>query len=270
MYKSLILVLITSSVLFANLNQKALNLLGKDKYYTNKGLIDFILKDSNITYTSMVEKLKRNNLLDLKFNKKKQLNITFKLNDSSSKSMIITKKVLKSLGYYKTVTKNLEFLDNSIIWDFTIETKAAIDPLYISKAFNKRNSYIRDIIKEGENKYTYYIDTSKAKFFRTYQFENGSNVLSLKKISKGYFLAVNENEKLNIQSIAGNRWHPNIVFYDDKLNIIEIQNSDNFTKNLSLKVPENTKYLKINDLYSLNNLRRGIYITKELINVSRN
>jgi hypothetical protein len=68
---------------------------------------------------------------------------------------------------------------------------------------------------------------------------------------------------INIESQSGNRWHPNVVFYDNDLKIIEIYKDDNLQKNLRLDVPTDTKYIKINDLYSLSNLRRGISITKE-------
>ena len=45
--------------------------------------------------------------------------------------------------------------------------------------------------------------------------------------------------------------------------MIEIHEEDSLHNSLRLSVPNNTKYIKIDDLYSLANLKRGITITKE-------
>jgi len=76
-------------------------------------------------------------------------------------------------------------------------------------------------------------------------------------------LKVANTNAINITSNSGNQWHPNVVFYDQKLEVIEIYKEDSLKKNLRLDVPAQTKYIKIDDLYSLSNLRRGISITKE-------
>ena len=54
-----------------------------------------------------------------------------------------------------------------------------------------------------------------------------------------------------------------MVFYDEALNIIGIYEENSLNKSLRLEVPNNTKYIKIDDLYTLANMKQGINITKE-------
>ena len=89
------------------------------------------------------------------------------------------------------------------------------------------------------------------------------NQLSLKKPLRPYLLKVSNTNSLKITSNNGNRWHPDVVFYDNDLNIIENFKDDSLHQTLKVDVPNNTTYIKINDLYSLANLKRGISITKE-------
>ena len=65
---------------------------------------------------------------------------------------------------------------------------------------------------------------------------------------------------INITSKSGNRWHPNVVFYDNELNVIEIVKENSLQKSLRLDVPIDTKYIKIDDIYTLTNLRRGLSV----------
>ena len=88
-------------------------------------------------------------------------------------------------------------------------------------------------------------------------------ILSLRKSIKPYIIKVSNISKININSNVGNSWYPNIVFYDEDFNVIEIYEEDSLHKSLGLSVPNNTKYIKIDDLYSLANIKRGINITKE-------
>ena len=98
-----------------------------------------------------------------------------------------------------------------------------------------------------------------------YKAENlvGNNQLSLKKPSKPYMVMIENASRISINSNAGNSWYPSVVFYDSDFNMIEIHEEDSLHNSLRLSVPNNTKYIKIDDLYSLANLKRGITITKE-------
>jgi len=91
-----------------------------------------------------------------------------------------------------------------------------------------------------------------------------SNQASLRKpTSKPYFVKVANASKVTISSSAGNSWTPVVVFYDNDLNIIGIVEKDSLHTSLKLDVPNNTRFIKIDDSYSLANIKRGFNITKE-------
>ena len=89
------------------------------------------------------------------------------------------------------------------------------------------------------------------------------NQLSLKKPLKPYIIQVGNISSITINSNAGNSWYPNVIFYDNDFKIIEVVEKESLHKSLKLDVPNNTKYIKIDDFYSLANLKRGLNITKE-------
>ena len=90
-----------------------------------------------------------------------------------------------------------------------------------------------------------------------------NNRLSLKKPLKPYIVRVQNISRISIDSNAGNTWYPSVIFYDNDFNIIEIHEDESLQKSLRISVPKNTKYIKIDDLYTLANLKRGINITKD-------
>jgi hypothetical protein len=66
-----------------------------------------------------------------------------------------------------------------------------------------------------------------------------------------------------MKSNVGNIWYPNVVFYDNSLKIIGTYQENSLHKSLKLEVPNETKYIKIDDIYNLANIKQGINITKE-------
>ncbi|MDZ7818151.1 MAG: hypothetical protein U5K55_05860 [Aliarcobacter sp.] len=143
-----------------------------------------------------------------------------------------------------------------------MKTAAAISPLRLSQELQSINCKITDIKREGNYKWSYSIDMSNSTIYKAEDLI-GNSQLTLKKSLKPYMIKVQNSSKININSNTGNNWYPSVVFYDEDFNVIEILEKDSLHKSLRLDVPNNTKYIKIDDLYSLANLKRGINITKE-------
>jgi hypothetical protein len=66
--------------------------------------------------------------------------------------------------------------------------------------------------------------------------------------------------KINIVS-KRNHWYPYITFFDDNLGVLKIIKKDKIIKNMTTSIPYGTKYIKINDLYTLLNIKNGITVT---------
>ena len=78
------------------------------------------------------------------------------------------------------------------------------------------------------------------------------------------WLDVEKAKSLALSSSRSNSWHPYIVFYDRDLRILDTISKELKSYNERVTIPRDTKYVKISDIYTLENLKRGlsIYISK--------
>lgn len=267
MIRSLILITVFSVVLNASLNTKIQNILGYSAYNKHKNLINHIFKNQSsyynngqVNYTALTQKLQSNGLLKLRLGSTRFINVTFTFNSNPKESIFILKNILRSLGHYYYFTTQTVKSGNSLKWSIKLKTAAAINPLRLSQALQQRNCRIVDIRKEGSYNWNYAINSSNASIYKA---KDLSSSISLKKPQKPYLLKVSNAQAINITSRSGNNWHPKVVFYDDTLNILEVFTEDSLQSSLRLEVPSDTKYIKIDDIYTLANLKRGLNITKE-------
>lgn len=269
MIKKLILIITCTVALNANINTNIRDILGPSAYSTHKNLINYIFNESSsyyndgqVDYIALTSKLQSNGLLKLKYSSTKYINVSFKISATPKKSLIILKDALNSLGHYYYLVEDARYDYNTYIWNIKLKTEAAINPLRLAQALAKNNCKVSYIKREGADNWRYSINSDNSNIYKAKDLVTNSQ-LSLKKPLRPYILKVSNANSLKITSNSGNRWHPDVVFYDNDLNIIENFKDDNLHQELIVDVPNNTTYIKINDLYSLANLRRGISITKE-------
>jgi hypothetical protein len=267
--KKIILITAFCVLANANLNQSIQNLLGNSDYNTHKNLINHLFNNENnfysngkLDYARISSELENNGLLKLNLGSTQNIDVTFNINGNTKKSIKNLTDILKALGHQYFITKEEIVVDNTFRWTIKMKTAAAISPLRLSKELQAINCNILDIKREGTYKWSYSIDMSSATIYKAEDLI-GNSRLTLKKPLKPYMVKVQNSSKIYIDSNAGNTWYPSIVFYDNDFNVIEIIEKDSLHKSLRLDVPNNTKYIKIDDLYSLANLKRGINITKE-------
>jgi len=249
------------------LNEKIKNLIGEENYYTHKNLINFIFKKEysyttvdGLNYQMILKTLKENGLLNLSFNEPKDLEITFHISSNPVKSLKILKDTLKSLGYYYYFTKHTVYDgENSLTWTIKLKTEAAIDPLIFSDELAKHNCRILDISKEYEEKWVYKLDTSDTTLSDAVYVTNNERVSFTKPLAP-YFIRIDKAKEIYIISRTLNNWLPYVVFYDKSLNILKVSKEDKVYRNITLSIPENTKYIKITDLYTLFNIKRGLSV----------
>jgi archaellum component FlaF (FlaF/FlaG flagellin family) len=249
------------------LDQKIENFIGTQSYLTHKNLVNFIFKKEyqyitvdGLNYQTILKTLKENGLLTLAFNEPKNIEVTFKINSSPIKSLKILKDTLKSLGYYYYFTKHTVYdTDQSLTWTIKLKTEAAIDPLVLSNELFQHDCKIVNITKEENDKWVYELDTSNASLYDATYISNNEKVSFSKPLSP-YFIKVDKASKIFIASKSLNSWLPYVVFYDDHLNILKVSKEERVYRNLTLPIPENTKYIKISDLYTLFNIKRGLTV----------
>ncbi len=265
-------IFISSIILFASLyansfNEKIINIIGFNEYSQNKGLIDHLFSNekqyynnNSLNYIVVMQKLKDNGLLDMGYNEPQNISITFNISNDPIKSLKIISDSLKALGYYHYFTKHMLYDENaSLTWTINLKTEAAIDPLMLSIELAKHNCKFIDIKKEGYTKWVYTINTSNSIISKASLLTVGEKV-DFRKPLKPYFIKIDTARSIDILSKPGNQWFPQVVFYDMNLNILNIVKEDSKHNNLQLEIPEETRYIKIKDIYSLANIKRGLSV----------
>lgn len=269
MIRKLILIITLSVLLSANLDMKVKDLLGNSDYNTHKNLINHIFSNeanfytnNQIDYTKIIQELSNNGVLKLNLPSTQNISITFNVNKYPKKSSKNLGDILRALGQHNFIVQEEIVVNNNLKWTIQVKTAAAISPLRLSQELQSINCRIVDIKREGDYNWNYSIDTSDSSVYRAEDLINNKE-LSLKKPLKPYMIKVSNAKVITIKSSSGNIWYPNVVFYDEALNIIGIYEENSLHKSLRLEVPNNTKYIKIDDLYTLANMKQGINITKE-------
>ena len=269
MFKKILFTILFVVSLSANeaLNEKIENLIGSQSYLMHKNLINFVFKKEyeyttadGLNYQTILKTLKENGLLHLSFTEPKDIEITFELNTNPLKSLKILKDTLKSLGYYYYFTKHAVYEgEESLTWTIKLKTEAAIDPLVLSNELSKHDCRVIDIRKEINDKWIYTLNTKNATLHDAVYISNNERVSFTKPLSP-YFIKIDPAKEIYIVSRTLNKWLPYVVFYDEHLNILKVSKEDKVYRNITLSIPENTKYIKITDLYTLFNIKRGLSV----------
>jgi len=266
--KSVVLVfLIIVNLSAYSLEGQIVSLLGKGNYRQNRGLIEVLFKDkaaflkngkADLAKVSKV--LKENNLLHLSLPRRMHIQLSFATKERNSLLFIkLVKEVLSSAGYSNTLTTKAQKDSSGFLWQVDIVSSSMIDPSLIAGAFDTRGATVTKIKRVSPSNYRYDIDIRGANVKAISPPINQE--LRLKKPLNPYWIRLGSARSAKIVSLAGNRWHPYVVFYDSNLKILGNYTKAGRSYNITLKVPRGASYLKIADLYTLQNIKRGLKIT---------
>jgi hypothetical protein len=250
------------------LHEKIENLIGQKDYKLHKNLITLIFNDQakfflaneRLNYPLVLKELKQNGLLHLKLPQPQEIEVEFHTNKDSVKSLKILNDTLKALGYYYYFTKSTQYNSNGLlVWTIKLKTEFVIDPLVFVNEILKNDCRVVEINKEENHKWIYKIDTNFANIAESI-FIDSNELIKLQKPLRPYFIKINGSGVLKVMSTSLNHWYPYIVFYDEHLNILNIIKKEQFSRRVSLSIPLQTKYIKITDLYTLDNIKRGLNV----------
>ena len=251
--KKLILIFF-SIFLYANSYNLVKNIIGNNKYNTYKNLIKTSL-NKNASMKQVLIFIKNNGFLNLKFQKPKTIYPSFAF--TSSNDLLKTKilyEILNNLGFYDfypvQITKNSKY-------KITLEINSLnkIDPLDFYNIMQKHGCNITNIQNDGN--FTYYINCQDPKI-DTYEITDNFNTFH--NIKGIYWFKTNGYSKISIKTSKYDFFYPYIVFYDKNLNILNIITSKNIKRNLILTIPTGCFYIKIQDNFTKENIKRGILI----------
>ncbi len=243
------------------------DLMGKKQYQTNRGLINILmkdkhayLKDGEADLQKITKLLDENHLLDLDFKHLRHFKLSFATKQRNALLFIkIVKEVLASAGYSQTLTTKATRDESGFLWEIELVGSKMVDPYLLVSQFQKRGAIITHIKRKDRANYRYDVDIYSAKV-KSLTPPIGKEV-RLPKPLHPYWIDIYGARKVKIVSMGGNRWHPYIVFYDRNLKIVGNYTKEIKSYNITIKIPNGAQYIKIADLYTLQNLKRGMKIT---------
>jgi len=259
-------ILVTTTLYSSILQEKIISYIPTKEYQINKNLINMLFRDESkfiingkIRYLKLFKTLKNNGLLDLNLKKPTKIYIEFNILNNSIKGYKILNDSLNSLGYRYFLTDSLNMQNlKQISWTISFKTEYMLDPVVLLNDLQQKYCKITDIKKVNKSFWIYSIDFSNS-LIDAIKIDKNEKVKFNKPLSD-YFININDTKSLEIKSKKLNRWFPYIVFFNKDLKIIKTIKKDKITKKIKTIVPDNTKYIKITDLYNLINIKRGLTI----------
>lgn len=241
--------------------------MDQDKFAIHQKLISkifqdrdsFYLADGRVDLLKVTQTLKNNGLLELFFSTPRELHINYK---TESAPFVFTKMIsdsLKALGYYYFMTQSARLDKGVYHWRIVYDAEYNLDPTIFIAEIEKRGGVVEDIRKNSATDWDYHIEVKEAKILEAREIELNQRV-ELSRPVDDYWVAFTQPGRMKVT--AGNFaiWHPYIVLYDKELNILKIYRHDEKKKSITIRVPDNARYSKITDIYSVNNIKNGLTI----------
>jgi len=217
------------------------------------------LKGNRVDILKVLKVLKANHILSLRFKETRTLELSFATTGKRPLFFVkMMRDVLNSMGYNHTLTTKAVNDTSGFLWKISIKSAGMIDPLVMAEELDKRGGYLTSIKRYSPTNWRYNVDLHRAHLKVKTIPKN--EMVSLKKPLDDYWIAVSGSSFLRIESRQGNIWHPYIVFYDKNLQILDNYTKERKSYNASLKIPRGSAYVKISDLYTLENIKRGLNI----------
>lgn len=256
------------SISFGDLiDDKVKSFIGEKSFYSTKKIIEILLGDKKKYYNSdgkidtikVLRVLKKNGFMKLDLKHISSVNITFIAKEKPLLFFKILNNSLNSMGFNFYIIKRAIKTEDNFSWTIQMNTEYIVDPVLLAKELKRYGCIITDIKKSKKTKWQYFISMKNAKLIVKNIIPEVS--YNLHKPIKSYWLGFDEvPHTLYIKSYPLNRWHPYIIFYNSELEPIFIYKSDKIQKQVKLDIPQNTKYILIDDIYTLSNIRSGLKV----------
>jgi hypothetical protein len=246
------------------------NILGQKTYIAKKKFLNILFKDrqkyllgDQVDIHKVLETLKENNLIHLAFKKNRELYLSFATKQNNPLIFIkMIQNSLNALGYSVPTTQKVMRDSSGFLYKVSIKTSSAVDPVLLSNELNKQGCYISKMKRYSKTNWRYNIDIKNIDIVQ--EDTPFKTKIKLKRPLNPYWIDIEGAKNLILNSSRVNSWHPYIVFFDRDLNILDTISKERKSYNEKLTVPRSAKYVKISDIYTLENIKRGlsIYISK--------
>jgi hypothetical protein len=265
MLKLIIPLLLFFSLVSADaLDTKLAQMLGKSEYFKNKKLLTYLFKDrytfiqhGQVNFPKVVSVLRQNGMMKSRYSYVKELQLSFSTQGHPQK---LTKAVLDSLhemGYNAIFTKGAKKVNGNFKLLLALKVKRVINFATLAKELQRKGVKVLNIIHQGKSAWRVGVDVNDAQLAE--RLESGTKK-SLKKSASAYWLDVTLLSRVAIRSMRGDRWHPYVSFLDSSLNVIKSVKDGKVRRDLTVDIPAGAKYIKLSDIFTHNNIKRGLEI----------
>ena len=264
---TVISILFTTLLSGSILKEKVENIVGTKDYKIHNSLINLLFNDESkyivneqIKYYKLFNTLQKNGLLNLRLNKPSNIEIEFKSINNNFKSYKILNDTMQVLGYRYFFTKSMSVKNKTnLTWNIVFKAEYMLDPVVLLKELKQNGCKVLHVSNNGSNKWSYELDFENSELTNAIKIDKNEKV-KFQKPLRAYMLKVDNAQSLQVISRNLNSWFPHIVFFDKDLNVLNIIKKDRVYKGLKIQVPNNTRYIKLTDLYNLINIKRGLSI----------
>jgi hypothetical protein len=252
-----------------SISEKANEFISKSKLNTSKNLISFLFANASKYYNEngdidvilILKTLKDNGLLGLSFKEPQELELIFITEQNPIVFMRVVSESLNSMGYNLFLTKKISKSIDEFVWHISLSTQNVPNPLLLNDNLKMHGCEVLDVVKDG-NVWSYIVDSENAKI-DTIKVESGKKTI-LKKPFAPYFLELSDDIKtIILEANPSDYWYPKIHFYDENLYLLHVVDLNKREAAIKLKIPKNSVYVKIDDKFTLENIKRGLAVTFE-------
>lgn len=264
--KLLLLVLFSFTLHAATLMSEVENIIGKNSYIANKKIVRILFKEKarfyksgHLDYPKVLEVLKENNLLNLKLSRSTRIDLSFATRQKYPVAFIyLVKSALNELGLGRVYIQKVIHDRSGFLYKVYVYSDTAPDPIAISESLGKKGAEITRIKRFSISNWRYFVDIRHLNLVP--QKLAYKQKIHLPRPLEPYWINVENVTTVLLKSAKTNLWHPRIVFYDRYLNVLDNDSQDRKSYNIRLEVPKDAMYMKVSDLYTLENLRHGLTI----------
>ena len=241
------------------------SLISEESFEKNKKFINIIFspyEDFFVHYRvdiiKVVNVLKENGLLELFFDKPKEVVLEFKSNTTPIFFVKVLNDALRDIGYYRFITKEASLNNSEFRWSISFVSEYATDPVILENELKKSSASIIDVKRKTPTNWQYTIDMSNAHLnVKKLQVRDDFKVRSS---LYPYWFDASNVKSIRILSSRNNSWYPYITYFDKNLHLIKVDKIDKKKYDATLKLPKTTKYIKISDIYTMKNIRGYLLI----------
>jgi hypothetical protein len=249
--------------------KKVKNFIDLKSYQQHYSLIENSFNNSSrymsgdrVDSVTVIDKLKNSGILKLYVSQPEWIRVSFEGIGNSIFFLKLVSDTLQEIGYFNYRVVEAKKSIDGFVWTIEFLSKYILDPTVLNSSLSRKGVDIVDIEREDRVSWRYSLDIENS-YLESVKVGAGDKI-KLQKPLHDYWIEVSEQGIIQFISV-GNNWYPDISFYDENLYLIRVFKKDDKRRKLRLKVSEMVKYVRVSDIYQLNNIKNGLRVSFEKI-----